>query len=143
MNSDRYVSNIMLQLESLDEREWTKVKYDPINFTLSFIQRGRMIDARAMRGLVKVKHSQALLSPAGLRELRDNLRFCMQYPDVAFMVPIDLGYKVYGRDTSIHDRPILLTEIKFYSIKNWLYLKIIKWSNKRLRLLLRDRKSVV
>lgn len=137
MVSDQLFPDIQRSLESLEANEWTKIKYDDVNFIISFIQRGKVIDCRSIQGLVKIDHKYAILSPAGLRDLRDNLSYLIHYPDVILVSPKNYGFTCYGRDaTKMYDRPVIICDIEFYSIKNPILLFILKLVNKRIRRLM-------
>lgn len=135
INND-YLTRLNQCLEKLDKSEWTKVSYDPTSFTLIMLQRGRRVDLTPVKGLIKAKSKVALLSPQDLIDLMHEIDFLIQYPDQALMAPIDLGYRIYIADLKIYDEPRLLTELKFYSIKNKLLLWFIKLFNKRLKMIL-------
>lgn len=137
MVSDNLFTNLQQSLESLDANEWTMIKYDDVNFIISFIQRGKVIDCRPLQGLVKIDYHKAILSPAGLRDLRDNLSYLIRYPDVILISPKNYGFTCYGRDsTRMYDRPTVLCDLDFYSVKNPILLFFLRLSNKRIKRLM-------
>lgn len=136
MVNNSFLQSLDLCLEKLDPTEWTKVRYDEVNFTIDLIQRGQMLTIRPLQGLLLVKHTEALLAPIGLENLRRDIQVLIQYPDVMLFAPKDLGFSVYVRDLKVYDRPRLFTELNFYSIKNRFYLWYLKLTNKRIKRLM-------
>lgn len=136
MVNNAFLQSLDLCLERLDPTEWTKVRYDSVNYTIDLIQRGKLISVRPLQGLLLIKHTEALLAPNQLEALRRDIQVMIQYPDIMLFAPKDLGFNVYVRDLKIYDKPRLFTELNFYSIKNKFYLWYLKLTNKRIKLLM-------
>lgn len=131
------INQILSQLTRLDLDTLTKVQYDKVNDSIVLLQRGKVNNLYPLRGLIKVKSKIAILAPDDLQELISNLQFLNRYDDDLLFVPIDLGYKVYGRDLQLYKGPKIITELRFYSVKNRFYLKMMSVFNRAVKIALK------
>lgn len=124
-------------LEKLDQELPTKVSFDPNSGLISFTQRSNSIYLNPVRGLMDVCYHDCILLPNDLRDLMQSIKYLIEYEDDALFSPVKMGYNVYVRDNKYLDKPNRLIELRFYSIRNRVLIKLAKLFNNRIKHLMK------